>query len=115
MCVFTLGPRNRSTTSVSFCRRSQTAGKPDIRRKPKSRQHESPNVNQRATPDALTPSEALTAFHLLGSRQNMAELDGNTAPAAQLSGVRRPLISLPSELLPIEPAVFEAIHRLNSR
>ena len=45
----------------------------------------------------------------------MAELDGNTAPAAQPSGVRRPLISLPSELLPIEPAVFEAIHRLNSR
>jgi hypothetical protein len=45
----------------------------------------------------------------------MAEIDGNTVPAAQPSGVRRPLIHTPSELLPLEPAVFEAIHRLNSR
>jgi len=45
----------------------------------------------------------------------MAELDGNTAPAAQPSGVRCPLITSPSELLPLEPAVFEAIHRLNAR
>jgi hypothetical protein len=45
----------------------------------------------------------------------MAELDGNTAPETQPSGVRRPLISSPSELLPLESAVFEAIHRVNSR
>lgn len=45
----------------------------------------------------------------------MAENDGNTVPAAQPSGVRRPLISSPSEQLPLEPAVFEAIHRVNSR
>ena len=45
----------------------------------------------------------------------MAELDGNTAPTAQPSGVRRPPIHTPSELLPLESAVFELIHRLNAR
>jgi hypothetical protein len=45
----------------------------------------------------------------------MAEIDGNTVPAAQPSGVRRPLIHTPSELLPLDSAVFEAIHRFNSR
>jgi hypothetical protein len=45
----------------------------------------------------------------------MAEIDGNTVPAAQPSGVRRPLINTPSELLPVEVAVFEAMHRFNSR
>ena len=45
----------------------------------------------------------------------MAENDGNTVPAVQPSGVHRPLKTTPSELLPLEPAVFEAIHRLNSR
>ena len=45
----------------------------------------------------------------------MAEIDGNTVPAAQPSGVHRPPRTDPSELLPLEPAVFEAIHRLNSR
>ncbi len=45
----------------------------------------------------------------------MAEIDVNTVPAAQLSGERRPLIHTPSELLPLDSAVFEAIHRFNSR
>ena len=45
----------------------------------------------------------------------MAEIDGNTVPAAQPSDVRRPMIHTPSELLPVESAVFEAIHRVNSR
>src|SRR5437879_3849270 len=45
----------------------------------------------------------------------MAEIDGNTVPAVQPSGVHRPPRTTPSELLPLEPAVFEAIHRLNSR
>jgi hypothetical protein len=45
----------------------------------------------------------------------MAEIDGNTVPAVQPSGMHRPLISSPSEHLPLEPAVFEAIHRVNSR
>src|SRR5947209_20609399 len=45
----------------------------------------------------------------------MAGNDGNTVPAAQPSHERRPLIPSPSELLPIESAVFEIIHRLNSR
>ena len=45
----------------------------------------------------------------------MAEIDGNTVPAAQPSGERRPLIPSPSELLPLDSAVFEAIHRVNSR
>ena len=45
----------------------------------------------------------------------MAEIDTNTVSAAQPSGVCRPLKTTPSELLPLEPAVFEAIHRLNSR
>jgi hypothetical protein len=45
----------------------------------------------------------------------MAELDGNTAPAAQPSGLRQPPTSSPSELLPVESAVFETIHRVNSR
>lgn len=45
----------------------------------------------------------------------MAEIDGNTVPAVQPPGVHRPLISSPSEHLPLEPAVFEAIHRVNSR
>src|SRR2546423_9529721 len=45
----------------------------------------------------------------------MAEIDGNTVPAVQPSGVHRPLKNTPSELLPLEPTVFEAIHRLNSR
>jgi len=45
----------------------------------------------------------------------MAEVDGNTVPAVQPSDVHRPPRTTPSELLPLEPAVFEAIHRLNSR
>ena len=45
----------------------------------------------------------------------MAEIDGNTVPAVQPSGVHRTPRTTPSELLPLEPAVFEAIHRLNSR
>lgn len=45
----------------------------------------------------------------------MADTDGITSPAAQPSGPRRPLRTPPSELLPIESAVFEAIHRFNSR
>jgi len=45
----------------------------------------------------------------------MAEIDGNTTPATQPSSVRSPLIHAPSEVLPIESAVFEAIHRFNSR
>ena len=45
----------------------------------------------------------------------MAEIDGNTVPAVQPSGVHRPPRTTPSELLPLEAAVFEAIHRLNSR
>lgn len=45
----------------------------------------------------------------------MAEIDGNTDPTVQPSSVRRPLIHPPSELLPVESAVFEAIHRFNSR
>lgn len=45
----------------------------------------------------------------------MAENDVNTTTATQPSGVRRPLISSPSELLPLESAVFEVIHRFNSR
>jgi hypothetical protein len=45
----------------------------------------------------------------------MAELDGNTAPAAQPSGLRRPLTTSPSELQSLESAVFEAIHRFNGR
>ena len=45
----------------------------------------------------------------------MAEIDGNIVPAAQPSDVRRLPRTTPSELLPLEPAVFEAIHRLNSR
>src|SRR5437899_6423750 len=45
----------------------------------------------------------------------MAETDGNTIPAGQPSGLHRPPRTTPSELLPLEPTVFEAIHRLNSR
>ena len=45
----------------------------------------------------------------------MAETDGTTVPAVQPSGVHRPPRTTPSELLSLEPAVFEAIHRLNSR
>jgi hypothetical protein len=45
----------------------------------------------------------------------MAEIDGNTVPAVQPSGVHRPPTTTPSELLPLEPAVFDAIHRVNSR
>jgi hypothetical protein len=45
----------------------------------------------------------------------MAEIDGNIVPAVQPSGMRRPPRTTPSELLPLEPAVFEAIHRLNNR
>ena len=45
----------------------------------------------------------------------MAEIDGNTVPAVQPSVVHRPPRTTPSELLPLEPAVFETIHRLNSR
>ena len=45
----------------------------------------------------------------------MAAIDGNTVPAVQPSGVHCPPRTTPSELLPLEPAVFEAIHRLNSR
>jgi len=45
----------------------------------------------------------------------MAEIDGNTVPAVQPSGVHRLPRTTPSELLPLELAVFEAIHRLNSR
>ena len=45
----------------------------------------------------------------------MAEIDGNTVPAVQPSGAHRPPRTTPSELLPLEPAVFETIHRLNSR
>ncbi len=45
----------------------------------------------------------------------MAAIDGNTVPAVQPSGMHRPPRTTPSELLPLEPAVFEAIHRLNSR
>ena len=45
----------------------------------------------------------------------MAENDGNTVPAVQPSGVHRPPKTTPSELLPLEPAVFDAIHRVNSR
>src|SRR5947209_6851809 len=45
----------------------------------------------------------------------MAETDSNTVPAVQPSGMHRPPRTIPSELLPLEPAVFEAIHRLNSR
>lgn len=45
----------------------------------------------------------------------MAEIDGNTVPAVQPSGMHPPPTTTPSELLPLEPAVFEAIHRLNSR
>lgn len=45
----------------------------------------------------------------------MADTDGITSPAAQPSGPRRPLRTPPSELLPVESAVFEAIHRFNSR
>jgi hypothetical protein len=45
----------------------------------------------------------------------MAEIDVNTVPAVQPSGMHRPPRTAPSELLPLEPAVFEVIHRLNSR
>ena len=45
----------------------------------------------------------------------MAEIDTNTVTAAQRSGVHRPPQTTPSELLPLEPAVFEVIHRLNTR
>ena len=45
----------------------------------------------------------------------MAEIDGNTVPAVQPSVVHHSPRTTPSELLPLEPAVFEAIHRLNSR
>jgi hypothetical protein len=45
----------------------------------------------------------------------MAENDGTTVPAVQPSGVHHPPRTSPSELLPLEPAVFEAIYRLNSR
>src|SRR5947199_5739284 len=45
----------------------------------------------------------------------MAEIDGNTVPAVQPSGMHRPPRTTPSELLPLEPTAFEAIHRLNSR
>ncbi len=45
----------------------------------------------------------------------MAEIDVNTTTAAQPSDVRRPLTPSPSELLPLESAVFETIHRVNSR
>ena len=45
----------------------------------------------------------------------MAEIDSNTVPAVQPSGVHRPPTTTPSELLPLEPAVFDAIHRVNSR
>jgi hypothetical protein len=45
----------------------------------------------------------------------MAEIDGNTVPAVQPSAVHRPPRTTPSELLPLEPAVFDAIHRVNSR
>ncbi len=45
----------------------------------------------------------------------MAELDGNTTSPAQPSSVRGPLTPSPSELLPVESAVFEIMHRFNSR
>ncbi len=45
----------------------------------------------------------------------MAEIDGNTVPAVQHSIAHRPPRTTPSELLPLEPAVFDAIHRVNSR
>jgi hypothetical protein len=45
----------------------------------------------------------------------MAENDGNTLPAAKPSAVRRPLEITPSELLPVVPAVFEAIHKVNAQ
>ncbi|HEV3037293.1 MAG TPA: hypothetical protein VHA33_05850 [Candidatus Angelobacter sp.] len=45
----------------------------------------------------------------------MAEIDGNTVPTVQPSDMHRSLKTTPSELLPLEPAVFEVIHRLNSR
>ncbi len=45
----------------------------------------------------------------------MAEIDGNTVPAVQPSGVHRPPRTTPSALLPLESSVFEAIHRVNSR
>jgi hypothetical protein len=45
----------------------------------------------------------------------MAEIDVNTTPAAQPLDVRRPLTLLPSELLPLESAVFETLHRVNAR
>jgi hypothetical protein len=44
----------------------------------------------------------------------MAEIDTNIAPAAQPSGLRH-LLTTPSELQPMQAAVFEAIHRFNSR
>jgi len=45
----------------------------------------------------------------------MAEIDGNTAPAVQPSGMHRPPTTTPSELLPIESTVFETIQRVNAR
>lgn len=45
----------------------------------------------------------------------MADTDGITSSAARPPDPRRPLRTPPSELLPIESAVFEAIHRFNSR
>ena len=45
----------------------------------------------------------------------MAELDGTITPTVPPSGLHRPLPTTPSELLPVESAVFEAIHRFNSR
>ena len=45
----------------------------------------------------------------------MAEFDVNTVPTVQPSAVHRPPTITPSELLPLEPAVFDAIHRVNSR
>ena len=43
----------------------------------------------------------------------MAEIDGNTVSAVQPSGVHPPPRTTPSELLPVESAIFEAIHRFN--
>ena len=45
----------------------------------------------------------------------MAEIDGNTVPAAQPSDVRRPMIHTPSELLPLVNIVLSFSDKVCNR
>lgn len=45
----------------------------------------------------------------------MAETNGNTLPTAQPAGLRHPLTTPPSELLPVKPEVFQALYETNTQ